>query len=81
MLAAQCVAFATRDTPAASREMLEFKDGKLMAKKSGKDLPSVLGSHCGTRQSQREIEALIEAVSFWKCPSTIRPSRKGCEQR
>ncbi|KAB2912915.1 MAG: hypothetical protein F9K29_17560 [Hyphomicrobiaceae bacterium] len=44
-----------------AREMLELKDGKLIAKKSGKDLPSVLGSHRGTRQSQPEIEALIEA--------------------
>jgi hypothetical protein len=44
-----------------ARDMLEVRDGKLLAKKSGKDLPSILARHRGTQQTQSEIEALIEA--------------------
>jgi hypothetical protein len=44
-----------------ARDMLELRDGKLVARKSGKDLPSVLTRHRGTQQTQAELEALIDA--------------------
>lgn len=44
-----------------ARGALELRDGKLVAKRTGKDLPSVLTRHRGTQQTPAEIEALIEA--------------------
>jgi len=53
--------WSANEPPLLGRQMLEVRDGKLLAKKSGKDLPSILTRHRSTQQNRAEIEALIEA--------------------
>ena len=43
--------------------MLEVRDGKLLAKKSGKDLPSILTRHRSPQQNRAEIEAFRRNIS------------------